>query len=80
MAQMHISVSDDASAWAERRVADGDFANTSDYLVDLIRRDQERVERLTWLRAEVEKGFASGVSSRSLQDILAQHRASRAAA
>lgn len=77
---MNVSIEDDLLAWAEQRVAAGEFASANDYMVDLIRRDQERSERLNWLRAEVEKGFSSGVSTRSLQDILAAYRGERAAA
>jgi antitoxin ParD1/3/4 len=80
MAQMDVSITDDLLAWAEQRVADENYVSVNAYLVDLIRRDQERTERLAWLRAEIEKGFASGVSTRSLQDILAAYRDERAAA
>jgi antitoxin ParD1/3/4 len=62
MAQMNISIPDKLKAWVESRVADGDYASTSDYLRDLVRQDQRERERLEWLRAEIQAGFDSGVS------------------
>ena len=42
MATMNISLPDQMKAWAERQADDGRFANVSDYMRDLIRRDQDR--------------------------------------
>jgi antitoxin ParD1/3/4 len=80
MAQMTVSVSEDMLSWLEQRVADGNYASGSDYLAELIRADKAQADHLDWLRVEIAKGFACGVSKRSLQDILADHRNSRAAA
>jgi antitoxin ParD1/3/4 len=41
MAQMNISVPDALRQWAEQRVAEGRYASTSDYIRDLMRRDQD---------------------------------------
>ncbi len=38
----------------------GKFANTSDYVRHLIRRDQERAEATARLQAAVDEGLASG--------------------
>ena len=62
MAQMNISIPDKLKSWVESRVADGTYASSSDYLRDLVRRDQRELERLDWLRAEVQAGIDSGVS------------------
>ena len=75
MAQMNISIPDKLKAWVESRVADGSYASSSDYLRDLVRQDQRERNRLEWLRAEVQAGRDSGVSDRSLQDIVAEARA-----
>ncbi|MBB5685321.1 ribbon-helix-helix domain-containing protein [Sphingobium boeckii] len=40
MAQMNISIPEGLKAWAEQRVAEGRYASTSDYVRDLIRRDE----------------------------------------
>jgi putative addiction module CopG family antidote len=46
MAQMNVSIPDKLKSWAESRVAEGRYSSTSDYVRDLVRRDQEAEERL----------------------------------
>ena len=75
MAQMNISIPDKLKAWVESRVADGSYASSSDYLRDLVRQDQRERNRLDWLRAEIQAGRDSGISDRSLKDIVAEARA-----
>ena len=75
MAQMNISIPDKLKAWVESRVADGSYASSSDYLRDLVRQDQRERRRLEWLRAEIQSGRNSGISDRSLTDIVAEARA-----
>ena len=74
MAQMNISIPDKLKNWVESRVADGTYASSSDYVRDLVRRDQRERQRLDWLRAEIQAGRDSGVSDRSLRDIVAESR------
>ena len=64
MAQMNVSIPDQLKGWAESRVAEGRYSSTSDYVRDLVRRDQEREEKLQRLRAAIDEGRASGVSDR----------------
>lgn len=71
MAQMNVSVPEALKAWAEARVAEGRYSSTSDYVRDLMRRDQERAEKIAALQAAIDEGRASGVSDRSISDILA---------
>ena len=75
MAQMNVSIPDQLKGWAERRVAEGRYSSTSDYIRDLVRRDQEREERLRALRAAIDEGRASGVSDRDPFEYLAELRA-----
>jgi antitoxin ParD1/3/4 len=53
----------------------------SDYVRDLIRRDQERVQALAELQRLITEGIESGVSDRSMDEVLelAREKASRAA-
>jgi antitoxin ParD1/3/4 len=74
MAQMNISIPDKLKGWAEARVAEGRYASTSDYVRDLVRRDQEAEEARRRLQAAIDEGFASGVSDRSVEDIIADLR------
>ncbi len=44
MATMTISMPDPMREWIEHRIKDGEYASTSDYLRDLVRRDRERLQ------------------------------------
>lgn len=74
MAQMNISIPDKLKGWAEQRVAEGRYSSTSDYVRDLIRRDEEAEAKLRALRAAIDEGLASGVSERTIEDIIADRR------
>ena len=71
---MNISIPDKLKAWVESRVAEGSFASSSDYLRDLVRRDQRSATALENLRAEVQAGIDSGLSE---QDPFVQLEALR---
>jgi antitoxin ParD1/3/4 len=62
MAQMNISIPEKLKAFVESRVADGDYASSSDYLRDLVRQDQRERTQLEYLRAEIQAGMDSGIS------------------
>ena len=74
MAQMNISVPDKLKAWAETRVAEGRYSSTSDYVRDLMRRDQDGAEAQARLQAAIDEGLASGISGRSMDEIIASAR------
>lgn len=80
MATMNISLPDKLKKWVESKATGGDYANASDYVRDLIRRDQERTEALARLGAELEKGRASGISELPLDEIVKEARAKGRAA
>ena len=80
MAQMTVSLPDPLKEWCEAQVRQGRYSTTSDYIRDLIRRDQDAHSGLTVLQAAIDAGLASGVSPRSLDDILAKARAHAARA
>lgn len=75
MAQMNISIPEKLKGWAESRVAEGRYSSTSDYVRDLVRRDQENEEKLRRLQAAIDEGRASGVSERDPFEYLAELRA-----
>ncbi|CAN5659477.1 type II toxin-antitoxin system ParD family antitoxin [soil metagenome] len=75
MAQMNVSIPEALKQWAEQRVAEGRYASTSDYVRDLVRRDQDAATELAWLQAEIDKGIASGLDSRSYSRIVQDIRA-----
>ena len=70
MATMNVSLPDPMKEWVEARAKTGRYSNASDYVRDLIRRDQERVGGLAELQKLISEGLESGISDRSLADIL----------
>ncbi len=77
MAQMNISIPDKLKGWVDARVAEGRYSSTSDHVRDLVRRDQEQEEKLRRLQAAIDEGRASGISKRSIEDIIADGRKRR---
>ncbi len=74
MATMNVSLPDPMKAWVEVPVQDGRFGNASDYVRDLIRRDQERQDAVLQLQWLIDDGLRSGVSERTLAQVLAEAR------
>ena len=74
MAQMNISLPDKLKAWADARVAEGRYSSTSDYVRDLLRRDQDAADARDRLQAAIEEGRASPPSNRTIEDIIAARR------
>ncbi len=56
---MNVALTDQLRAFVSRRIQSGAYGNASEYVRDLIRKDQE-VQRLQTLRALLEDGMASG--------------------
>lgn len=64
-----ITLSDSQDAWIKAQIARGAFTNDSEYIRDLVRRDQEGQNSLAGLRQAIAEGLESGVSDLSLDDI-----------
>ncbi len=59
MATMNISLPEAMKDWAEAQIETGRYANTSDYVRDLIRRDQDRTGKIAGLQALITEGVNS---------------------
>ena len=70
MATMNVSLPDQMKQWIEDQVATGRYGNSSDYVRDLVRRDQERSDAREKLQKMVDDALASGVSSLSREELL----------
>jgi antitoxin ParD1/3/4 len=70
MATMNVSLPDPMKDWVEAQARSGRYSNASDYVRDLIRRDQERAAKLAELQKLITEGIESGVSSRPMDEIL----------
>lgn len=69
MATMNVSLPDPMKDWVEAQAKSGRYSNASDYVRDLIRRDQERAEKIVRMQQLVTEGLESGVSDQSMDDI-----------
>lgn len=82
MATMNISLPDAMKEWVETQAASGRYSNASDVVRDLIRREQERAEKIAAMQVLVEEGLQSGVSDMTMADIrdsvLAEFKRKRA--
>ncbi len=75
MATMNISLPDAMKEWVETQAASGRYSNSSDVVRDLIRREQERAEKIAAMQVLVEEGRASGISTLTMEEIRASARA-----
>jgi antitoxin ParD1/3/4 len=67
--------------WVEEQTKGGRYGNASDYIRDLIRRDQDRHSAVAELQRLIDEGMESGESGRTPDDVLAEaRRRARAAA
>lgn len=60
MATMNVSLPEPMKAWAEHQAESGLYGNVSDYIRDLIRKDQQRKEAIAALQAAITDGIESG--------------------
>lgn len=74
MATMNISVTDRMRTWVETKVTEGEYATASDCLRDLVRERMDAEAKLAALRVEVKKGFDSGPSDLSWEEVIAEAR------
>lgn len=84
MPQMNVSIPDRLRQWVETRVSEGRFASASDYIRDLIRRDQDRADDVAWVKAMIDDGLASETLEQDafevIDEIIAEQRPRREAA
>jgi antitoxin ParD1/3/4 len=70
MATMNISIPDPMKDWVQAQVETGVYANSSDYVRDLIRKDQETRKKLHILQKAIAEGLESGTSAKSFDEII----------
>ena len=70
MATMNISVPDPIKDWVQSQVNTGAYANTSDYVRDLIPQGQENRNKIQVLQEAITAGRESDISKRSFDEII----------
>lgn len=74
MATMNISLPGPMKAWVEAQSKDGRYSNSSDYVRDLIRREQIKAEKIAHWNLLIEEAYASGFSDKTLDQVFADAR------
>jgi antitoxin ParD1/3/4 len=67
-----ITVTDQQDHWIKSQIAAGGFTNDSEYIRDLIRRDQEQNAKFHLLKVAIQEGLDSGVSEKSVPQIMTE--------
>ena len=75
MAKVTISMPDPMGAYVEARVKAGQYGNVSEYFRDLVRKDQAYHDKKEALIRALIEAEESGVSTRSIDEIIADARA-----
>ena len=60
MATMNIPLPEPMRDWVKRQTQSGHYANSSDYVRDLIRKDQQKAEKLASLQRAITEGLQCG--------------------
>jgi len=74
MATMNVSLPDQMKEWVEEQVKSGRYGNSSDYVRDLVRKDQERAEARVEFEGLIQEGLDSGISELTVEEAFAQAR------
>ena len=69
MATMNVSLPDQMKAWVESQAETGRYSNASDYVRDLIRRDQDRQAKIANMQRLVTEALESGEGDRTLDEL-----------
>ena len=69
MATMNVSLPDPMKDWIEAKISEGQYSSASDYVRDLIRRDQDHKSKRDVLIEALIEGEESGVSKRTIEEI-----------
>ena len=70
MTDLSFSLPDDLAGPLKLRLAEGQYADASEYLRDLVRRDLEEEADAAWVRERIAEGEASGFIDRDAREVL----------
>ena len=73
---MIVTLPDSFKDWIELRIKEGEYADASDYLHDLVRRDSAHLPPLELtiedVRRIVDEARKGGVSKKTIEDLMAE--------
>ena len=64
-----ITLTDQRDQWIKAQSAAGEYTNDSEYIRDLVRRDQEQNAKFRALKAAIQEGLDSGISNKTVRDV-----------
>ena len=64
-----ITLTDKQDQWIKAQIAAGEYTNDSEYIRDLVRRDQEQNAKFRALKAAIQEGLDSGISNKTVRDV-----------
>lgn len=65
-----ITFTNQQNEWIKLQIQKGDFTNDSEYIRDLVRKDQAENLKLLELKNAIDEGFNSGVSDKNIKDLM----------
>ncbi|MBX2798222.1 MAG: type II toxin-antitoxin system ParD family antitoxin [Myxococcales bacterium] len=69
MVKKSITVTDQQEAWIQAQIGQGHYASDSEVIREALREKQQRTAELEAIRAALQEGEDSGLSSRTIDDI-----------
>lgn len=70
-----ITLTEKLAEWIKLQISSGDFTNDSEYIRDLVRRDQDQKSKLLALKEAIQEGLDSGASDHTVSDVWAEAEA-----
>lgn len=64
-----ITLTSQQDQWIKAQIAGGGFTNDSEYIRDLLRRDQEQNSKFVELKAAIQEGLDSGISDKTVLEV-----------
>lgn len=65
-----ITFTEEQDKWMKFQVLKGDFTNDSEYIRNLVRKDQTQNNQTLELKKAIEDGLNSGISDKKVSDIM----------
>ena len=70
MATMNVSLPNAMKQWVEQQAQSGRYSNSSDYVRDLIRQDQDKAAKIANMQTLVTEGITSRTGTRTMDQLL----------
>jgi antitoxin ParD1/3/4 len=74
MVRQSISFTEPNDIWLKSQIDSQEYSSKSELVNDLIRQARNQQKQIDWIKAKIERAEASGLSSDSKSEILAQSK------